>query len=64
MLLEKSRETAPEGMKRLNQSRNNVQLCIWLVMEVKSDAVKNSIAYEPGILGKSMNQGTLEVVKQ
>ena len=24
---------------------------MWLVMEVKSDAVKNNIAYEPGLLG-------------
>ena len=29
-------------------------------MEVNSDAVKNSIAYEPG----NMNPGKLEVVKQ
>ena len=29
-------------------------------MEVNSDAVKNSITYEPG----NMNQGKLEVVKQ
>ena len=31
-----------------------------MVMEVNSDAVKNSIAYEPG----TMNQDKLEVVKQ
>ena len=31
-------------MKRWNQSKNNIQLWMWLVMEVKSDAVKNSIA--------------------
>ena len=30
------------------QSKNNTQLWMWLVMEVKSDAVKNNIAYEPG----------------
>ena len=31
------------GMKKLNQSKNNVQLWMCLVMEVKSDAVKNNI---------------------
>ena len=44
MLLEKSKEIAPEGMKRLSQSGNNAQLWICLVMKVKSDAVKNSTA--------------------
>ena len=39
----RSGEIAPERMKRLNQSENNAQLWMWLVMEVKSDAVKNSI---------------------
>ena len=34
MLLEKSREIAPERMKRLSQSKNNIQLWMWLVMEV------------------------------
>ena len=43
MLLEKSGEIALERMKRLSQSENNAQLCMWLVMEVKSDAVKNTI---------------------
>ena len=27
------------------------QLCMWLVMEVKSDTVKSNIAQEPGMLG-------------
>ena len=40
MLLEKSREIAPEGMKRLNQSRNDAQLWMYLVVKVKSDAVR------------------------
>ena len=31
------------GMKKLNQSKNNVQLWMCLVVEVKSDAVKNNI---------------------
>ena len=42
-LLEKSREIAPERKKRRSQSENNTQLWIRLVMEVKSDAVKNNI---------------------
>ena len=44
MLLEKSRETAPERMKRLSQSKNNILLWMRLVMEVKCDSVKNNIA--------------------
>ena len=44
MLLEKSREIAPEGMKRLSQSRNNTQLWMCLVVKVKSDVLKNNIA--------------------
>ena len=42
MLWEKSREITPERMNRHNQSENSAQL--WLVMEVKSDAVKYNIA--------------------
>ena len=34
----------PERMKRWVQSKNNTQLRMWLVMEVKSDAVKSNIA--------------------
>ena len=51
MLLEKSGEITPDRMKRRNQSKNNAQLWMWLVMEVKSDAVKKNIAKEPGMLG-------------
>ena len=51
MLLEKSREIAPEGMKRLSQSVSNTQLWMCLILKVKFDAVKNSIAKEFGILG-------------
>ena len=40
----KTAEITPERMKRQSQSKNNSQLWIWLVMEVKSDAVKNTIA--------------------
>ena len=42
--LENSGEITPERMKRQSQSKNNAQLWMWLVMEVKSNAVKNSIA--------------------
>ena len=31
-------------MKRWSQSKNNTQLWMWLVMEARSDAVKNNIA--------------------
>ena len=44
MLLEKNREIAPEGMKRLSQSGNKAQVWMYLVVKVKSDAVMNSIA--------------------
>ena len=43
MLLEKSGEIIPERMKRWSQRENNTQLWMGLVMEVKSDAVKNNI---------------------
>ena len=41
MLLEKSEQIAPERIKRLSQSRNDAQLCMYLVVKVKSDAVKS-----------------------
>ena len=44
MLLEKSSEIAPEGMKRLSQSGNNAQLWMCLVVKVEYDALKNRIA--------------------
>ena len=37
-----SGEMTPEKMKRWSQSKNNTQLWMWLVMEVKSDVVKNN----------------------
>ena len=46
-------------MKIQSQSKNNMQLWKWLVMEVKSDAVKNNIWTI-----RSINQNKLEVVKQ
>ena len=51
MLLKIRGEITPERMKRQSQSKNNTQLWMWLVMEVKSDAVNNNIAWEPGMLG-------------
>ena len=51
MLLVKSEEIAPEGMKKLSQSGNNAQLWMCLVVKVKSDAIKNNTVYEPGMLG-------------
>ena len=44
MLLEKSREITPERKKKQSQRENNIQLWIWLVMDVESSAVKNNIA--------------------
>jgi len=44
VLLEKSGEIAPEGMKMLSQSKTNAQLWMWMVKEVNSDAVKNNTA--------------------
>ena len=44
MLLEKSGDIAPERIKRLSQSRNNTQVWRYLVVKVKSNAVKNNVA--------------------
>jgi len=44
MLLEISGEITPERMKRRSQSKNNTQLWMSLVIEIKSYAVKNNIA--------------------
>ena len=46
----KTDKIAQEGMKTLTQSGNNTQLCMWLVMTVKSDAAKNNIALEAVML--------------
>ena len=51
MPLEKSREIAPEIIKRLSQSRNKAQLWMCLVVKAKSNAVKNNIPQEPGMSG-------------
>ena len=62
MLLEISGEVTSERMKRQNQSKNNTQLWIRLMMEVKSDAVEQYCIGTWNV--RSMNQGKLEVVKQ
>ena len=51
MILEICGEITPETMKRWSQSKNNAQLWMGLLIEVKSDAVKNNIAEEHGVLG-------------
>ena len=56
-LLEKSGEITPERMKRWSQSKNNTQLWMWLVMEVKSDAIKMQIAE---LLEKTLMMGKIE----
>ena len=38
-----SGEITPERMKRRSQGNNSTHLWMWLVMEVKSDAVKSYI---------------------
>ena len=43
MLLEKSREIAPERMKRLSQNGNDTQFWMVLVVKVKPNAVKNIV---------------------
>ena len=48
---EKTEEIAPERMKIQSQSKNNMQLWKWLVMEVKSDAVKNNTWSESELSG-------------
>ena len=50
MLLWQSGKKAPERMKGLNQSRNEAQLGMCLVVKVKFNAVKHNIAQEPGML--------------
>jgi len=62
MPLEKSREVAPEGMKKLSQGGNDAQLWMCLGVKVKPKAVQKQ--YCIGIWNvRSMNQGKLEVAK-
>jgi len=44
MLLGKSGEIAPERMKRLGQTTDDAWLCMCLVVNIKSDSVKNNTA--------------------
>ena len=41
----------PERMKGWSQRKNNTQLWMRLVIEARSNAVKNNIAEEPGMVG-------------
>ena len=45
-LLGKSREIAPEVMKRLSQNGNSILLWMCLLVKVKSDVVKIAISYK------------------
>ena len=56
MLLEISGEMTPERMKGWSQSKNNTQLWMRLVMEVKSDPVKSNFSYEQENLGPWIRQ--------
>ena len=49
-------------MNRLSQSKNNAQLWMCLVVEVKSNVKENHIIGTWNV--RSMNQGKLEVIKQ
>ena len=51
MLLEIRGEITPDRMKRWSQSKNNTQLWMGLVMEVKSNAVKSNIEEEHEMVG-------------
>ena len=54
ILLGKSRGQlliAPERIKRSGQSGNDAPWWMCLVVKVKSDAVRNNIAQEPGMSG-------------
>ena len=59
MLPEERGEITLARMKRQSQRENNAWLWMWLVIEVKSDAVKK---WTWNV--RSMNQGKLEVIKQ
>ena len=61
MLLGKSREIAPERLKRLGQSRNDTQLWMCLVVN-KVQCYKEQYCRTRNV--RSMNQGKLHVIKQ
>ena len=49
--MEKSGEIAPEKNEEAEPKQKQCPVWKSLVMEVKSDALKNSISEEPGMLG-------------
>ena len=63
MLLEISGEITPERMNRWIQRKNNTQLWIGLVTEVKLDLLKKTKCIGTWSV-RSMNQGKLELLKQ
>ena len=63
LLLEISGEITPERMKRWIESKNNIQLWKWLVMELKVWCCKEQYCIETRHV-RSMNQIKSEEVKQ
>ena len=63
MLLEKTREIAPEEMKKLSNSRKNAKVWMCLVVKVKSRFCKESVKNNIDCIG-TWNQGILKVIKQ
>ena len=67
MLLGKSRGQlliAPEKMQWLRQSENDAHLWMCLVVKVKPDAIKNTIAFQVRFMNvRFMNHSKLHVVK-
>ena len=61
MLLEKSGEIAPEGMKMLSQSKNNTKL--WMCLVVKVQYTKEQYCIGTWNIKPMVNQGKSEVVK-
>ena len=65
MLLGKSGGQLLIAPERMDQSTNDAQLWMYLVvMKVKFDAIKNNIAYIGTWNVRSMNQGKLDIVKE
>ena len=65
MLLGKSGGQLLIAPERMDQSTNDAQLWMYLVvMKVKFDAIKNNIAYIGTWNVRSMNQGKLDMVKE
>ena len=62
MLLEKSREIALEGMKRLSQSRKNAQLWMCLMVNIKSNVVVLEKTLESLLTARRVNQCILKEI--